>query len=169
MISRHDMLDAIIKECEICKHLYTKIPADTFDFRPTPGQRSTLELLRYLSICGSAPLHVVLNGSDWSLWKSFSERSATMTAEEFPAAMDRQIEEIKNLFAAIADTDLRSLDVKHPRGEVMKLGTGIVRMPLGWLTAYRMQLFLYAKQSGASDIGTSNNWAGVDRAPAQAK
>jgi hypothetical protein len=31
--------------------------------------------------------------------------------------------------------------------------------------AYKMQLFLYMKQSGTSDIGTSNLWAGMDTPP----
>lgn len=168
MISRQDLIDNLTRECSICSHLYTKIPDTAFDFRPTAGQRSTLELMRYLSICGIAPLHIMLNGSDWSQWKSFGEKSAALVAADFPAAMAQQADDMRKMFDRISDDQFLSLEVKHPRGEVMKLGTGIVRMPLSWLVAYRMQLFLYAKQSGAQDIGTSNNWSGIDRpAPAQ--
>jgi hypothetical protein len=42
------------------------------------------------------------------------------------------------------------------------LGRALVETTLKWLTAYRMQLFLYAKASGNEKIGTANNWAGVD-------
>jgi len=163
MIDRQDFLDSLLKECEICKHLYTKIAPDTFDFRPTPGQRSTLELLRYLAVCGSASMHVMTNGSDWSLWKPYTAHIAEMPHEDFPAAMDRQAEVMKKIFLAIPDEDLRAKEVKHPTGTTMPMGVGLMRMTFSWLTAYRMQLFLYAKQSGAEEIGTSNNWAGMDR------
>jgi hypothetical protein len=162
MISRQEVLDLLIHECEVCKHLYSKVPKDAFDFRPTEKQRSTTELLRYLSICGSAPLHVMHNDSDWKQWKPFTEHSTQMSHEEFPAAMDKQIEDIKRLLAAFSDDDLTK-EAKSPRGETMTVGMGIISMSLTWLTAYRMQLFLYAKQSGASEIGTSNNWAGKER------
>lgn len=163
MITRQQALDSILQECEIIKHLYTKIPADAFDFRPTEGQRSTLELLRYLAICGSAPLHVMLNDSDWKTWKPYTESVQQMTAEEFPAAMEKQKEEITRMINSIPEEDFATKEVKRPTGEVMTLGLGIIRMPLSWLTAYRMQLFLYAKQSGAPDLATSNNWSGMDR------
>ena len=39
----------------------------------------------------------------------------------------------------------------------------IMSGPLKWLTGYKMQLFLYAKATGA-EIGTSNAWGGYDRA-----
>jgi hypothetical protein len=35
-------------------------------------------------------------------------------------------------------------------------------MSLKTLVAYRMQLFLYLKSCGVSEIGPANCWAGVD-------
>lgn len=166
MIDRKHFLDALLKECEIAKHLFEKIPTDAYDFRPTPGQRSTLELLRYLAICASAPMNVILNGNnEWSRWKEFTAHTTEMTPEQFPAMMDRQAEEITKLFNAIPDADFMTKEVKHPTGETMLLGVGLMRMPLSWLVAYRMQLFLYAKQTSPvpEELGTSNNWRGTDR------
>lgn len=163
MITREQFLDSVSKEINICKHLYSKIPAGTLDFRPSEKQRSTTELLRYLAVCGSAPIHVMLNDSDWKSWKPFTEWTAAMTPEEFPAAMDKQLEDITRMVNEIPEAHFATKEVKHPTGEVMPMGLGLVRMPLGWLTAYRMQLFLYAKQSGAHDLSTSNNWSGRDR------
>jgi len=75
MITRDQLLASMKHETRVIKHLATKVPAGQFDWRPTPKQRSTIELMR-------------------------------------------------------------------------------------------MQLFLYAKESGATDIGPANCWVGVD-APKQ--
>jgi hypothetical protein len=163
MLTRQEVLDTILKECTICKHLFTKIPGDAFDFKPTENQRTTIALLRYLSVCGIASLQVMLHESDWGKWKPYGDAAKEMKPEDFPAAMDKQMGEIEDTFNAIPDSDFQTVIVKHPTGGEMTLGAGILNMTLSWLTAYRMQLFLYAKQSGAHDIGTSNNWSGIDR------
>jgi hypothetical protein len=165
MITRQQLIDSLVKECEIAKHLFSKIPADAYDYRPSEKQRSTLELLRYLAVCGSASTHVMLNGSDWKLWKPFTDSMLEMKAEDFPAAMDRQAQALSEMIGSIPEEHFSAVEVKHPTGETMTLGLGLVRMPLSWLTAYRMQLFLYAKQSGAVELSTSNNWQGRDRQP----
>ncbi len=168
MITRDELLASIIHECNICQHLYSKIPADGFDFRPTPGQRSTTELLRYLSIVGIASIRSMVTGS-WDAWGEFTARAREMSHEEFPAAMERQIEEIREAFASLSDEDFTNMEVSHPAGEKMSLAYGMMRMPIYWLVAYRMQLFLYAKQAGTHDIGTSNNWSGFDWRPESIK
>ena len=52
MLSRHDILDSLLREIQITRHLFGKVPEGAMDFRPSEGQRSTLELLRYQSFCG---------------------------------------------------------------------------------------------------------------------
>lgn len=163
MISRQQFLDSLLKECTIIEHLYEKIPTDAFDFRPSEKQRSTLELLRYLAVCGSASMHVMLNGSDWKLWKPYTEQSATMEAKDFPAALALEVAEMTKMLNAIPEEDFLTKEVKHPTGDTMPLGVGLMRMSYSWLVAYRMQLFLYLKQIGITEIGTSNAWAGRDR------
>jgi hypothetical protein len=54
-----------------------------------------------------------------------------------------------------------------PGGGTRTLGLAILEAPFKWLTAYKLQLFLYAKATGASAIGTANAWAGVDLDPAR--
>jgi hypothetical protein len=169
MISREQFLQSIEKETSIIKHLYEKIPADAFDFRPSEKQRSMIELLRYLSVCACASMHVITNGSDWKTWKPYTDRSAAMEPKDFFAAMDLQLEEITKMLAAIPEEDFLTKEVKHPTGEEMTLGLGLMRMPYTWLVAYRMQLFLYLKQVGVADLHTSNAWAGRDRTPPVAK
>jgi hypothetical protein len=163
MISRKHYLDTVLRELHIIRHLSTKIPADAYDFRPSQNQRSMLELLRYLSVCGSASLHVMLHDSDWKLWKPYTESAVAMTPEEFTAALDKQETAIIQMVTAIPEEDFFNREVKNPMGVVMPLGAGLISMTLSWLTAYRMQLFLYLKQCGVAEIGTSNCWGGEDR------
>lgn len=157
------MITSMVKECNNIKHLFGKIPADKFDFRPSESQRSMIELLRYIAGCGKAPLHIFINGSDWKLWKPYMENQANLQPSEFLAAMDEQIAEITRMINSFAEEDFLNMEVKHPNGEIFTLGHGIMTMPFAWLTAYRMQLFLYLKQSGVADLSTSNNWQGKDR------
>src|ERR1044072_8013566 len=128
MISREQFIVALLKEVDICKHLYTKIPTDAFDFRPSEKQRSKIELLRYLAVCGSASMHVMTHDSDWKRWKPYTESVSNMTPEEFPAAMDKQAKEMIAMMNAIPEEDFLTKEVKHPTGDVMPLGAGLMRM-----------------------------------------
>ncbi|CAN5203152.1 hypothetical protein BH09BAC5_BH09BAC5_13710 [soil metagenome] len=163
MISREQFLDSLLNECSIINHLAEKIPADTYDFRPSEKQRSMLELLRYLSVCGSASMFVITKESDWKTWKPFTDRSLNMQPENFAAEMELQAAEMTQMMAAIPEEDFLNKEVKHPTGSLMPLGVGLMQMSYSWLVAYRMQLFLYLKMVGVTDIGTSNAWAGRDR------
>jgi hypothetical protein len=163
MISREQFLVSLQKECSIIVHLYEKIPVGSFDYRPSEKQRSMIDLLRYLAVCGSASMHVMLNDSDWKLWKPYTESSVNMEAKDFPAAMAFQYDEMSRMLSLIPEDDFLTKEVKHPTGELMPLGVGLMRMSYSWLVAYRMQLFLYLKQVGVMEIGTSNAWAGRDR------
>lgn len=164
MISKNALESSILRECTICKHLYEKIPQDAFDYRPSPGQRSTLELLRYLAMVGSATMSAMIAG-DWSGRGEFSARTEAMTPEEFPAMMDRQMEEIREMFAGLDEEEAATRMVRFPTGVEMPLGVALMESLLKWFTGYKMQLFLYAKASGAEHISTSNCWRGVDMPP----
>ena len=50
MLDRHDVLDSMLREIRITRHLVEKVPPGGMDLRPTPGQRSTLELLLTQSV-----------------------------------------------------------------------------------------------------------------------
>lgn len=161
MISKNALESSILRECTICKHLYEKLPQDAFDYRPSPGQRSTIELLRYLAIVGSATMSAMTSG-DWGKWREFHPRVESMTPEEFPAMMDRQMEEIRELFAGLDEEEATTRMVRFPTGVEMPLGVALMESLLKWFTGYKMQLFLYAKASGVEGISTSNCWGGVD-------
>lgn len=160
MLDKNDLLDAILNECKICSHLFTKIPDGGLEYRPTPKQRNTIELLRYLSFCGIGACRTMA-ANDWDEYTAVAERAKDMTAEEFPAAMARQKQELTEFFDGLTQEDVETRRAQTPMGEDLSLEQALVALPLTWMTAYRMQLFLYAKQAGNKDIWTPDCWAGV--------
>jgi hypothetical protein len=166
MISKQQFADSLTRECDIVIHLFSKLPPEAYDYRPSPEQRSTTELLRYLAICGAAGIRCMAESN----WKLFSEvygaRVKEMPATDFPAAMERQKQEIRDFFASVSEEALLTQDAPLPGGRgMLPLGAAILNGPLKWLTAYKMQLFLYAKAAGAPQLKTSNLWAGTDPNP----
>ncbi|MGE3802217.1 MAG: hypothetical protein AB7H80_14470 [Candidatus Kapaibacterium sp.] len=164
MIPREQLLDAILHELDVCKHLVAKIPEGGFDYRPSEKQRTTTELLRYLATCGIGPIESMSTG-DWEHYNKREEGLKEMTAEEFPEVMEAQGEAIREAFTQISNDDLVNKIVKAPGAGELPLGTAIMRTSYAWLVAYRHELFLRAKASGNATINTANNWAGVDWKP----
>jgi hypothetical protein len=164
MIDKDQFARSVARECDIIVHLFSKIPADAYDYRPSADQRTTLDLLRYLAICASAGVHCMVQ-KDWKLFAGYRERVKDMPASEFPAAMARQKEEILQFLAATSEEAFASEQAPVPGNAVLPLGMAILEGPLKWLTAYKMQLFLYAKASGAPELKTSNLWRGTDPQP----
>lgn len=161
MITKEQLLASMLRECDICLHLFGKFEPAGYAYRPARGQRSTTELLRYLAVCAITPIRCMLSG-DWTQWSALTAQVKEMPAEGFPAAMERQKSELTAWFAEVSEKDLETRIVGLPTGAQVPLGVGVLDGPLKWLTAYKLQLFLYAKAAGADDIGTSNAWRGKD-------
>ena len=161
MIGKDQILDFVLRECDTCLHLYGKIPEGGLDYRPTPEQRSTLELLRYLSFCALGGARTMVDGN-WDGYKELAEAASSMEADEFPAAMERQKDGLRQLFAGLTQEDLETRTATLPVGDEVPLEIALVLLPQHWMVGYRMQLFLYAKQAGNKDIWTPNCWVGID-------
>ncbi len=155
------LLNSIVKEMKIIRRLATKIPVDKIDFRPKEGIRSTTELLQYLSSCGTSMLSFWYRKDNSDLKTFFETISAhrkTITAENFVAEMDQQIELVTSLFNQITEEDLFTKEVDYPWGEKALLGEAIIETSIKWLTAYKMQLFLKLKLSSDEKLATPDLW-----------
>ncbi len=161
MITKEQLSAAMTRECDISVHLFEKLTPGSFDFSPAPGQRNTTELLRYLSICGIAGIRCMAD-ANWKQFGDFVARSKDMKPEEFPAAMLKQKGEIAAFFETTSEKVLETQDAPLPGGGSMPLAAAILNGPFKWLAAYKLQLFLYAKATGAPEIGTANAWMGID-------
>lgn len=160
MITKEQLESALVHECDITVHLFGKLTPEGYDYRPSPGVRSTTELLRYLAMCGIGGIRWFESGS-LDVWKEHQARVADMGPGAFPDEMDRQKREIREFFAATSEETLGTKEAKLPTGARMPLGAAIMNGPLKWLAAYKLQLFSHAKANGA-EIGTANAWAGID-------
>lgn len=161
MLGKDDLLDSLLRECEISKHLATKIPGGDTSFQPSGSQRSMLELMRYQSFCGLGGSYAMFDGN-WDRYRALSDAAGSLEAKGFEAAMDRQAEGLRNFFGALSDEDFASRSAKTPMGEELPLGRALLELPVKWMTAYRMQMYLYCKQAGNQEIWTPNCWAGID-------
>ena len=52
VLSKEELIGSLQNEVRILLHLASKVDQGKLDYRPSPKQRSTLELLQYLSIMG---------------------------------------------------------------------------------------------------------------------
>ncbi len=164
MSFKDDLHESIQLELHILGHLFAEIPKDNLlamDYRPSPGQRSLIELLRYLSYVGIGGCLAAVEGG-FEGFSRVAARAEDMPAEEFPAALARQKDEIAELFAGLTDEDLANRRGKNPFGQEMSLYKALLELPYRWLVAYRMQLFLYVKANGA-DLWTPDCWYGIKR------
>ena len=153
----------MIRELKIVRHLAKKVNATNAPYRPTEGQRSIAELLQYLSFCGSGAVAAMLD-TGWDRYHEFKERAKDVTWQSMPAALDVEEARLQGLFQEISDEDFAKREAKTPLSEIMPLGQALLEVPLKWMVAYRMQLFLYLKQSGLQELSTYNCWGGIDKA-----
>jgi hypothetical protein len=165
VLSKEELIAALQNEVRILLHLAGKIDGKKLDYRPTPKQRSTLELLQYLAVMGPLLVLAIKAGSfDGQAWQGAIAEANTMNFDQVLAAIQEQGSAYAELIGSFSDEELHSaIDLvgfgKSSRGSVL------VNMVLCGHAAYRTQLFLYLKACGREELSTMNLWGGVD-APA---
>lgn len=165
---------SILHELTVCQHLAGKIDASNADWRPAHNMRSTTELMQYLSYIGSATVaHFVNPPADQAEAQNNYKQAAQRSAElvnfnNFTEAIESEKKQIIASLKNVTDDDMLTKMTYHPfmPANQMPLFAALTNSTMKYLSAYRHQLFMYAKMCGA-DINTRNNWAGVD-APAAA-
>jgi hypothetical protein len=163
MYTKQQLTHAIQNEFRIIKHLAEKVPTDTEGYKPSEGQRSTLELLQYLSMVFVATTKAIkLN--DTSVFADYAQGSLATTLSNFASVMDSQESELLNILESFDEQELDTIINMYNQGEKTK-GAYLVESLLKWSSAYKMQLFLYIKASGNSGINTANLWGGIDMPP----
>ena len=163
MITKEQFTQALLAELAIVRHLGSKVTRDVLDYRPTEKQRSMLELMQYLSHMISISVSVNSTG-DVSLYKTLGEKAPQINLENFDSVMLNQEKEVKEKLDALTEEDLNH--EINLWGHNATAGFHVLSI-LKFVTAYKMQLFLYLKASGKTDLNTSNLWRGVDPAPEQ--
>jgi hypothetical protein len=165
VLTKSELIGSLQTEVRILLHLTSKIDKSMLDYRPTPKQRSTLELLKYLTIMGPALIQAAKTGVfDRDAWGAASKAAAERDFEQTLAALAAQRDLYASLIGDMSDADLRG-EVELFTGKTTR-GAFIVNLVLSGCAAYRTQLFLYLKACGREELGTSNLWGGMDAPPA---
>lgn len=166
VLTKSELIASLQNEVRILLHLITKIDRDKLDYRPSAKQRSTLELLRYLSMMGPTIVRYALAPSpDFAVWTPAAQAADARDFDQAVAAIAAQGDEYASLLGDLSDADFR-VEVAGFDGRKVSRGDFIVNAVLCGCAAYRTQLFLYLKACGREELGTLNLWGGVDAPPA---
>jgi hypothetical protein len=161
VLTKSELVGSLKHEVRILLHLASKIDRSMLDYRPTPKQRSTRELLQYLSIMGPSLIEAAKAGAfDPVAWTVAEKAAAARDFDQTLAAIAAQADAYARLLMDMSDADFRARITMF--GEETTRGEFIVNLVLCGCAAYRTQLFLYLKACGREDLSTMNLWAGTD-------
>jgi hypothetical protein len=164
VLTKSELIASLQHEVRILIHLASKIDRAKLDYRPTPKQRSTIELLKYLTVMGPTLIQFAKAGTfDPAAWTAAEKAAESRNFDQTVAAIAAQSDTYAQLLADMSDADFRS--EINMFGNTTTRGSFIVNLVLSACAAYRTQLFLYLKACGREELSTMNLWAGVD-APA---
>ena len=161
VLSKEEVISALQNEIRILLHLAGKVDRAKLDYKPTPKQRTTLELLQYLNVMGPQLLVALKTGAfDGAAWGKAVEATKALDFDALLASIGKQSDLYATSLGAWSDADFRGeLDMfgaKHSRGY------HLVSFVLGGHAAYRTQLFMYLKSCGREELSTMNLWGGID-------
>jgi hypothetical protein len=163
VLTKSELIAGLQDEVRILLHLAGKVDRASLDYRPTPRQRSTAELLKYLSMMGPTLVKDAKAGVfDEAGWAAAEQAAQAQSLEQALATIASHADTYAALLADLSDADLRAeVDLF---GEKATLGAFLVKWVLPGCAAYRMQVFLYLKASGREELNIMNLWSGVDAA-----
>lgn len=164
VLTQSELVSSLQNEVRILLHLASKVDREQLDYRPTPGQRSTLELLQFLSFMGPGYLDVALSGAfSPPAWTKLEREGEVRSFDQALAAIAAQHDTYASMLLPLTDDAFRAEIA--PFGHKSSRGSFIVNQILCACAAYRTQLFLYLKACGRAELSTINLWAGTDPKP----
>jgi len=165
VLTKEELIERLQHEVRILLHLVSKVDPSKLDYRPTPKQRSLLELLQYLT--AFVPIHLrtiqagVLDMDAWrEAWRVEEAAARQKNLAEIKESIGAQPDLFTKLVGSLSEGELRA--EMEMFGNKASRGAWLVWMVLCHYVAYRMQLFLYLKACDREELGTLDLWAGVD-------
>ena len=161
VLTKEDLIGLLQNEVRILQHLCTKIEPAMVDYRPTPKQRSTLELLRYLTNMGPGLVEAAKTGTfDPAAWTEATQKADARDFNQTVKALAAHHDAYAALIGPMTEADFR--ETVNLFGTPMSRGSFIVNLVLSGCAAYRTQIFLYLKACGRDELTTANLWGGAD-------
>jgi hypothetical protein len=161
VLTKPELIGSLQHEVHILLHLAGKIDRTKLDYQPTPKQRTTLELLQYLSIMGPELVKATKAGAfDPAVWMAAQETAKKRDLDQTLAVIAAESDLYATEIGAMSDADLRGEITMF--GRPTSRGAFLVNLVLCGHAAYRTQLFVYLKACGREELSTMNLWAGTD-------
>ena len=162
-LTKDEVIAQLQKEVRILLHLASKFDRNSLEYRPTPKQRSALELLRYLHTMGPVLIRSIkARAFDIERWQADTAKANAAGFDQVIEMIRAQEAEYASLLGSWSDDDFR--DSIEMFGRTATRASWLLELVLNGCAAYRTQLFLYLKSCGREELGTSNLWQGVDAA-----
>jgi hypothetical protein len=164
VLTKAELIGSLQNEVRILLHLATKIDHAHLDYRPTPKQRSTFELLKYLSLMGPNLVKAARAGAfDPAAWTASQQAADARNFDQTLDAIAAMSDQYTVLIGDMSDEDFR-VEIEM-FGRKATRGAFLVNTVLSGYAAYRTQLFVYLKACGREELNTMNLWGGMDPAP----
>ena len=165
VLTKEELIATLQNEVRILLHLADKIDRSQLDYRPTPKQRSTIELLQYLSVMGPVLIPFIKTGVfDEAAWQAAQSAANGANFDQVLSSIEKQTSVYAELLHGWSEDDFRSeIEMLNRKASH---GSFIVNLVLCAHSAYRTQLFLYLKACGRDELSTMNLWAGMDASAA---
>jgi DinB superfamily len=165
VLTKSELIASLQHEVRILLHLAGKIDRSQLDYRPTPKQRSTIELLQYLTVMGPGLIRAAKAGTfDPAAWTAAEQTATTLPFDQTLSAIAAQSDTYATLLSDLSDADFRAPITMF--GRKTTRGAFLVNLVLCGCAAYRTQLFMHLKACGREELSTMNLWFGIDAPPA---
>ena len=116
VLTKEELIGSLQNEVRILQHLCTKIDRSMIDYRPTPKQRSTIELLRYLSNMGPGLVQAAKTGTfDPAAWTEATKTAEARDFDQTVAYLATHADMYAKLIGPMTEADFRETDqhVRH--------------------------------------------------------
>jgi len=157
MLSKDNVRDSLIHEYQVIKQLVSKLPDGCEDYRISPTQRSTIELLRYLLLVGPAVMHAA-NDNGFAWLEQNAPHCSNVSLADVPSHLDGAMAEMNHVFAGWSDDDFAKRQVSIASMGDWTVGTWLLNTACKFVPAYKLQLFHHAKACGNTGLATWDAW-----------
>src|SRR5688572_17095311 len=104
VLTKSELIASLQNEVRILLHLAGKVDRSMLEYRPSPKQRSTMELLKYLSMMGPTLVRYALAETpDPALWPTAAKAAEERDFDQTVAAIAAQKGEFATLLGGLSD------------------------------------------------------------------
>src|SRR5688572_21605353 len=124
VLTKEELIASLQHEIRVLLHLAGKVDKLKLDYRPTPKQRSTLELLQYLAVMGPTQVALIKAGrldreAMTAAWGPAETASKALSFDQAVAAIQKQSNDYASVLSGWTEGDFR--------GDVDMFGTKSTR------------------------------------------